>query len=297
MAMTSSHWTRRELLTRGAALGAVAVGGPTLITACTSTSTSGNTLTKAQQAGTIKVGIAGEAPYGYVDKTGKVTGEAPEVARAVFKNLKINNITATTVDFSSLIPALNAGQFDMVCAGQAITPTRCKQVAFSEPDYAASVAFLVPEGNPKNVNNFKDVIAKKVVLGYETGAVEQSFAQAAGVPSSQMQGYSSQDELFSAVKTGRIYAAALTDISWRGLLAQNPNSGTEMAPSFMHGAEPGGFTFRKNETALLNAFNQQLKKLHSNGQWVQIVKPFYFTAENLPPADMTTAKLCAGQAS
>ena len=297
MAMTSSHWTRRDLLTRAAALGAVAVGGPTALAACSSTSTAGNALTKAQQAGTIKVGIAGEAPYGFTDKTGKVTGEAPEVARAVFKNLKINNITATTVDFSSLIPALNAGQFDMVCAGQAITPTRCKQVAFSIPDYAASVALLVPKGNPKKVTNFHDVITQKVKLGYETGAVEQSFAQAAGVPSSQMQAFATQDDLFSAVKTGRIYAAALTDISWRGVLAQNPNAGVEMAPPFMHGAEPGGFTFRKNEGALLEAFNRQLAKLHGNGQWVQIVKPFFFTAENLPPASMTTAKLCAGKTS
>jgi polar amino acid transport system substrate-binding protein len=296
MAMTSSHWTRRDLLTRGAVLGAAAVGGPALITACSSTSTSGNALTKAQSAGTIKVGIAGEAPYGYTDKSGRVTGEAPEVARAVFKNLKINNINATTVDFSSLIPALNAGQFDMVAAGQAITATRCKEVAFSEPDYAASVAFLVPKGNPKNVNTFKDVIAKKVTLGYETGAVEQSFATAAGVPAGQMQAFASQDDLFSAVKTGRIYAAALTDISWRGVLAQNPNAGVEMAPAFMHGAEPGGFTFRKNETALLNAFNTQLATLHSNGQWVKIVQPFFFTAANLPPAGMTTAKLCSGSA-
>lgn len=296
MAMTSSHWTRRDLLTRGAVLGAAAIGGPALITACSSTSTSGNALTKAQKAGTIKVGIAGEAPYGYVDKSGNLTGEAPTVARAVFKNLGIKNMTATTVDFDSLIPALNAGQFDMVAAGQDITPTRCKQVAFSIPDYQALVAFLVPKGNPKGINNFNDVIAKKVPVGVEIGAVEAGFATQAGVPSSQIQNFSSQDQLFSAVKTGRVYAAVLTDISWRAVVAQNPTAGVEMATPFIpKGGQPetGGFSFRKNETALLNAFNTQLAKLHSSGEWTRLVQPFFFTSQNIPPSNVTTQKLCS----
>lgn len=296
MAMTSSHWTRRDLLTRGAVLGAAAIGGPALITACSSTSTSGNALTKAQKAGTIKVGIAGEAPYGYVDKSGHLTGEAPTVARAVFKNLGIHNMTATTVDFDSLIPALNAGQFDMVAAGQDITPTRCKQVAFSIPDYQALVAFLVPKGNPKGINNFNDVIAKKVPVGVEIGAVEAGFATQAGVPSSQIQNFSSQDQLFSAVKTGRVYAAVLTDISWRAVVAQNPTAGVEMATPFIpKGGQPetGGFSFRKNETALLNAFNTQLAKLHSSGEWTRLVQPFFFTSQNIPPSNVTTQKLCS----
>lgn len=296
MAMTSSHWTRRDLLTRGAVLGAAAIGGPALITACSSTSTSGNALSKATSSGTIKVGIAGEAPYGYVDKSGNLTGQAPTVARAVFKNLGINHMTATTVDFDSLIPALNAGQFDMVAAGQDITPTRCKQVAFSIPDYQALVAFLVPKGNPKAVNNFNDVIAKKVPIGVEIGAVEAGFATTAGVPHGQIQNFSSQDQLFSAVKTGRVYAAVLTDISWRAVVAQNPTAGVEMATPFIpKGGQPetGGFSFRKNETQLLSAFNTQLAKLHSSGEWTRLVQPFFFTSSNIPPPSVTTQKLCS----
>ena len=296
MAMTSSHWTRRDLLTRGAVLGAAAIGGPALITACSSTSTSGNALSKATSSGTIKVGIAGEAPYGYVDKSGNLTGEAPTVARAVFKNLGISHVTATTVDFDSLIPALNAGQFDMVAAGQDITPTRCKQVAFSIPDYQALVAFLVPKGNPKGVNNFTDVIAKKVPIGVEIGAVEAGFATQAGVPSNLIQNFSSQDQLFSAVKTGRVYAAVLTDISWRAVVAQNPTAGVEMATPFIpKGGQPetGGFSFRKNETQLLSAFNTQLAKLHASGEWTRLVQPFFFTSSNIPPSSVTTQKLCS----
>lgn len=295
-----SGWTRRSFLVRSSILGSAAVGAPALLSACASggggSGGGSDTLSKAKKAGYINVGIAGEIPYGYTDKSGKVTGQAPVVAAAIFKTLGVPRLKAKQVDFDSLIQSLDAGDFDMVAAGMDILPARCKHATFSIPDYQALVAFLVPKGNPKGINNFNDVIAKKVPVGVEIGAVEAGFATQAGVPSSQIQNFSSQDQLFSAVKTGRVYAAVLTDISWRAVVAQNPTAGVEMATPFIpKGGQPetGGFSFRKNETALLNAFNTQLAKLHSSGEWTRLVQPFFFTSQNIPPSNVTTQKLCS----
>jgi len=296
-----SDLSRRGFLRRASVLGAAAVGAPALLSACESTSTSGSdVLSTAKKNGYIKVGIAGEIPYGYQDKSGKVTGQAPEVARAIFKNLGVPNLKAQVVDFSALIQSLDAGDFDMVAAGMDILPARCKQAQFSVPDYEANVAFLVPAGNPKKVVNFADVKSTGVKIAGEVGAVESTFATSSGVPSGQIMSFSTPDEMLSAVTTGRVYAAMLTDISLKSLAAQNPSAKVEVTPGFkpvIDGkpqAEVGGFVFRKDETSLVNAFNAQLTKMHGNGQWEQIVKPFGFTAANLPPASLTTADLCSG---
>ena len=45
----------------------------------------------------------------------------------------------------------------------------------------------------------------------------------------------------------------------------------------------------------LDAFNAQLKTLKDSGELTRLIEPFGFGPETLPPADMTTAKLCAGQ--
>jgi polar amino acid transport system substrate-binding protein len=58
--------------------------------------------------------------------------------------------------------------------------------------------------------------------------------------------------------------------------------------------QAGGFVFRKGETDLVDAFNTELDKLHESGDWLEIVTPFGFTEDNLPPDDVTTAKLCEG---
>ena len=108
---------RRSFIRLGAATAATVLGAA-LVTSCSKVpdSEQGGTLQRIQDAGTVKVGIAGEVPYGYTEG-GEVTGEAPEVAKAVFSAMGIDNVDATQVEFSQLIPALNAGQYDMVAAG------------------------------------------------------------------------------------------------------------------------------------------------------------------------------------
>ncbi|HEV7908842.1 MAG TPA: ectoine/hydroxyectoine ABC transporter substrate-binding protein EhuB [Pseudonocardiaceae bacterium] len=298
--MASGSWTRRDFFRRSAAITVLAFGGPVVVGGCTSTSnTTGSTLDAAKQNKLIKVGIAGEQPYGFTDGSGKLTGEAPEVARAVFRNLGIDNVQATQVNFDALIPGLNAKQFDMVAAGMNITSKRCGSAAFSIPDYSALTALLVPGGNPQQVNRLEDVVAKNVQLAVLSGAVEKGFATAAGVPEGQIQSFAAQDDMLRAVADNRVYCAALTDISLKDLVKKNPGSPVEVTKGFVpvvNGKEQisaGGFVFRKDDTALLNAFNDQLKKLHDSGEWLKIVEPFGFTQDNVPKSDVTTDKLCA----
>ncbi len=292
--MTKSKVSRRALV-----LGSVAAGVPFVLGGCSSTSNgSDDLLSQAKKNGYIKIGIAGEIPYGYTAKSGAVTGEAPEVAKAVFARLGVPAVKAVQVDFNALIPSLNARQFDMVCAGMDILPARCKQAAFSVPDYQALVAFLVPKGNPKRVKDFDDIKAAGVKLATEVGAVETTYATASGIPSSRIMSFESPSEMLSAVKTGRVYAAVLTDISLKSLVAQNPDAGVEVTPGFVpvvggkKSAEVGGFVFRKDESALVSRFNAELTKLHHDGGWLKVTRPFGFTQANIPPASLTIEQLC-----
>lgn len=297
--MGGSDWTRRDFFKRSAIFGALAIGGSAILDSCTSAASGGDVLSAARRNGYISVGIAGEQPFGYTDQSGTVTGEAPEVARAVFRNLGVNDIHATQVDFNQLIPGLNARQFDMVCAGMDITPKRCESVNFSIPDYSALVAFLVPKGNPQQVHDFNDIKSKGLILAVESGAVEANYAIESGIPASQIRPFETPDELLRAVTGNRAYSAVLTDISLKTLVKQNPMAAVEVTPGFapiiggQPGVETGGFVFRKDEGDLINQFNGQLKNLHDSGQWLSIVTPFGFTKDNIPAPGLTTQKLCA----
>ncbi|MFE0024265.1 ectoine/hydroxyectoine ABC transporter substrate-binding protein EhuB [Amycolatopsis sp. NPDC059021] len=296
--MKHGEWSRRDFFRRSAVFGAAAIGGPVLLSACTSTS-SGDALQAAKSAKKIKIGIANESPYGFTDQSGRVTGEAPEVARAVFKAMGIDTVDAEAVSFDQLIPALNAKKYDVVAAGMNITQKRCGQAAFSLPDYSALTALLVPKGNPQQVLKFEDIKAKKVKVAVLSAAVEKGYATDSGVPEDQITTLDSQDNLLRAVTDGRVYCAALTDISLKDLLKKNPGAAAEVTQGFdpVKDGKPvisaGGFVFRTGDTSLRDAFNAELKKLHDGGEWARIVAPFGFTEANLPKPDVTTEKLCA----
>ncbi|MGV0801223.1 ectoine/hydroxyectoine ABC transporter substrate-binding protein EhuB, partial [Mycolicibacterium elephantis] len=73
--------TRRNFLRVGKATGALALSALLVLTGCSRVPESGEggTLQRVKDANSIKIGIAGEVPYGYT-ADGEVTGEAPEVA-------------------------------------------------------------------------------------------------------------------------------------------------------------------------------------------------------------------------
>ena len=58
----------------------------------------------------------------------------------------------------------------------------------------------------------------------------------------------------------------------------------------------GATVFRQDDTALLEAYNEELAKITADeSTYLGLVEPFGFTAENLPPADLTTEQLCSGE--
>lgn len=259
-----------------------------------------STLERIRERGTVRVGFANEAPYAYVDSTtGELTGEATEIARVILKRLGVNNVRGVLTEFGSLIPGLNAGRFDIIAAGMYITPTRCKQVAFSNPTYGIGEAFVVRKGNPQKLHSYEDIARQKSVrLGVVTGAIERDYAVKSGIPSSQIRVLPDAPSALEAVAAGRIHAYAGTSLTVNDLLRKANNPSLERAEPF---TDPvidgesvrgyGAFGFRQADKELQAAFNRELELFIGSPEHLELVAPFGFT-ENELPGDATAAGLC-----
>jgi polar amino acid transport system substrate-binding protein len=141
--------TRRALLLSAAGLGAGigVIGGNARLAFAE------GALERAKKDGFIRLGFANEAPFGYATPDGKLTGEAPEVAKAVLAKIGIPQVDGVLTEFGSLIPGLKARRFDIIAAGMFINPKRCGEIAFSEPSYGIGQAMLVKKGNPKGIKD------------------------------------------------------------------------------------------------------------------------------------------------
>ncbi|HSK38143.1 MAG TPA: ectoine/hydroxyectoine ABC transporter substrate-binding protein EhuB [Arenibaculum sp.] len=255
-----------------------------------------DTLETAREQGFIRIAFANEAPFGYAAPDGTLTGEAPEIAKAIFERMGIPEVDGVLTEWASLIPGLQAGRFDVIAAGMFITPQRCEQIAFSEPTYTLGQSFLVQQGNPKDLHGYDDVAAgDDVTLGVLAGAVERDYALEAGVPDERIVRLPDQASMVSAVRAGRVDAAALTAISIEQM-ARRGGDAVERAEPFTTpeaAMGSGAFGFRKADEALLNEFNKHLTEFVGSPEHLELVEQFGFTGNELP-SGRTTAELCQG---
>jgi polar amino acid transport system substrate-binding protein len=256
------------------------------------------TLERAKRQGYIRVGFANEAPYGYATPDGKLTGESPEVVKAILAKIGIKQVDGVLTEFGSLIPGLEAGRFDIIAAGMFITPARCKQVQFSDPTYAIGQAFLVKKGDPKKIKDYSSIKENKnLKLAVMAGAVEGGYAKESGIPQSQLVILPDQSSLVKAVQSGRADAAALTALSIADMASKN--DGVESTPPFGTVAGKsvvgyGGVAFRKEDKDLYQAFNSELKKFIGSAEHIKLVTPFGF-GKGFLPGNKTATEICAGK--
>ncbi|MEU0250733.1 ectoine/hydroxyectoine ABC transporter substrate-binding protein EhuB [Streptomyces sp. NPDC006235] len=287
--------TRRSLLAGVAALGAVGAAGCSRV-ATASDVKGGDLLGRLRAAGVVRLGIAGEIPFGFIDTNGELTGEAPELAKVIFKRLGVDRVQPVPTEFGSLIPGLNSQQFDVVAAGMYVNPERCEQVIFSDPDYQMLDSFIVRKGNPKGLRSYKDVVGKKAKFATGTGYAEIQYAVEAGYKESDILIVPDQVAGLNAVEAGRVDVFAGTALTVREVVKKSAKAeATEPFKPIVDGkphVDGGAFAFRPTETKLRDAFNVELHKLKKSGELFRILKPFGFTEAEM--TDLTAKELCGG---
>uniref|UniRef100_A0A9E7ZV58 Ectoine/hydroxyectoine ABC transporter substrate-binding protein EhuB n=1 Tax=Bosea sp. NBC_00436 TaxID=2969620 RepID=A0A9E7ZV58_9HYPH len=250
----------------------------------------------------LVVGIHNRTPWAYRDKDNKVVGIHPDVIRAVFAPLGVKEFEFVVSDFGAMIPGLLASRFDIIASGVAITPPRCEQVLFSEPDVAVGDSLLVKKGNPLNLHSYEDIAKNpKVRLAGGRGSENTKNAIAAGVPESQIALFPNNEAAVSAILADRADVTTLSVPSAIGVIDEQKVEGVERAVPFKGLIKPNGqpaklytgTVFPKSSAKLRDAYNAELAKLRASGGLKPIMEKYNFTADEDAGA-ITTAQICAG---
>lgn len=99
-------------------------------------------LDRIQKRGELIVGTMGNMPpLNMTAKDGEIFGLEPDLARMMANAMNVK-VKFVTKPFPELLPALRAGEVDMVLSGMTITPKRNMEVAFVGPYFISGKAFL-----------------------------------------------------------------------------------------------------------------------------------------------------------
>lgn len=256
------------------------------------------TLERAQADGVLKVGFANEAPWGFMQPDGTLTGESPEILKALAPKLGVKRIEGVLVEFGSLIPGLQAKRFDVVATALYIRPDRCGQVAFTNPTVAVGMGLIVPKGNSRQLHSYEDVAKNpEVRLGLVAGTTDLKYARDAGIPEDRIVQLTDTASELEALRGGRIDAISGTGPTVQLLLDRTGGEFDRALPFAKTAGTTGygAFAVRKDDIELLQALNGALVNFVGTPEHIEIVKPFGVTQEEMPAHEQTAEQLCAAK--
>jgi polar amino acid transport system substrate-binding protein len=277
--------------------GVVGLAAAALICAGLSHAVAETTKERVLSEGRIVIGIHNRSPWGFRDEaTGEATGWHPDLLKAAFAKLGVKELDIQVTEFGALIPGLLAGRFDAVASGLAVTPERCRQVAFGAPDLKVPDAAIVLSGNPKRIHSYADIAGNTdIVMGAGRGSVVARNAVAAGVPEDRMLLFPDIEANISALRAGRIDVAVLSSPTVIGLLAGSA-AGLERAAPFtvVEGqANFAAIAFRQEDGDLRALYDARLAELKAGGELADIMHKYGFGEPETVPDTVTAEKLCS----
>src|SRR5262249_43717289 len=141
---------RGEPIVRARLLACVCVTAVAALTGCARPPESG--LERVRRAGVLRWGgdQQGGEPYAYEDPTrpGHLVGFEVELAEALARALGVRAEFVQN-DWSTLVPSLERGTFDVVLNGLEVTPARAGRIDFSRPYFVFDERLVTRAADPR----------------------------------------------------------------------------------------------------------------------------------------------------
>lgn len=231
-----------------------------------STAASAATLAEIKTRGYIQVGTSGQgAPYTYVNEKNELVGYDIDWAEVVAKGLGVD-VRWSKMPWPGLLPALQAGQVDMLMSAVKITEERQKAFDFSVPYGAEAAVAIVPSTN-STANSFD------AIKGHVVAAVTASFQGDAAMRVGgykQLLLFKNDPELYLALKTGQA-EVAVTGTSSIGHYLSLGNKDIRIAGVDTVMA-PQGIAFQKGSDDLRKAIDEIIVKGKADGTLARLYR-------------------------
>ena len=127
--------------------------------------------------GELVVGTSGtQPPMTATTKKGEIIGLDADIARAMADAMGVK-VKFVTMPFAKLLPALEAGQIDMILSGMTITPKRNQKVAFVGPYYVSGKGILAVAEKYAALQEAKGLNTPEVTVAALKNSTSQKFAE------------------------------------------------------------------------------------------------------------------------
>ncbi|GAA2180677.1 ectoine/hydroxyectoine ABC transporter substrate-binding protein EhuB [Brooklawnia cerclae] len=297
---TPPHRPARRSLRLLALASAAVIGLSACSPSASETSASGSASSDAfdslRDKGSVNLGVASVAPSSYIQPDGQLAGAEVDTTLEVLDRLGIpsDEVKGTALEFSAMIPALQARQQDLLSSSLFINSVRCEQVAFSEPIFVGTYSLITMDdafSESDRPTVLDDVVSGNLKLGLQQGGVQAALAEDAGVPEENQVLLPNIRGVIDALKAGQVDAVLAVGVQIEAALTDEEKSTVVIGPVLEDAPLMGsGVAFRTEDTAMRDRFNEVLAQVKSDGTFDDIMAEY--GVDPAPAKTATTAELC-----
>ena len=210
-------------------------------------------------------------PMGFTDDNNNIVGFDVDLAKEVCKRLDIE-LKLQPIDWSAKEQELNTGNIDAIWNGFTINEDRKKQVLFTKP-YMKNRQILVVNSS-SSFNALKDLDGKKVGLQAGSSAAG-ALDKAENFKKSLKEVVEFKDNMMALMdlEKGGVDAVVMDEIVARFYIQNKAKSYKVIEEALEE--EEYGIGFRKNDTELMEKFQETLEAMAKDGKVAEISNSWF----------------------
>lgn len=219
------------------------------------------TATSAMAAG-LKVGVAADYPPMAFMEQGQIVGIEADNAKAV-GGIVGQELTLVNMPFNKLIPALLAGEIDVIMSALSVTPERSQQVLFTDAFMEVGQMAIIRTDKAAQFAQPRSVYREGVRIGVEPGTTGAAFVESY-LPDAQVKTFTDSSAAFAALRSDAIDAYIHdAPTSWELARSTQFNDLISLYKPLTH--EKLAWAVRKDDERLAAMLNDALKTMKGNG--------------------------------
>ncbi len=217
------------------------------------------------------------------DAAQKPRGLTVDLGLEIARRLDNKQVQWRVIPFSGLVPALLAGQCDMIVDQLFDKPERRQVIDIVNYMYS-SQAVVVPKGNPKSLKTLDDLSGHKVaVLNGSTiktllDAHNEALSKA-GKPAMKVVVYNTDTDAFQALRINQVDAYGTTVETAGYYAAMAPDLFEEGVPAFSRILT--GLGMRKDDSQLSAAVQQIIDAMRADGSYARLLSTWHVSSDTL----------------
>jgi len=236
-------------------------------------------------------------PWNATDSSGKLVGFEIDLSNDLCERMGVE-CEIVAQDWEGIIPALQAGKYDVIMAGMSITEERKQVISFSD-SYAATPArfavlqdseladyqspierMVLDEIEPAEqaaIDDLKSVLDGKTI-GVQVATTHANFLEQHLGDAVEIRKYDTQENLDLDLQAGRVDAALASMSYWAPLLETEKGASFTVVGPAMTGGPFGagvGVGIRQDDKKLVDLFNQAIAAAKEDGTIARLSEQWF----------------------